>query len=305
VGLEFATLVHVVDVYIDFITYFMADTLFGEDLVSQDQITIIYSGEHFDNGVPLNALIDQLVTLEKFTRLCVSVYINKGFIDEDIPEYQILIRIEHGSLKEIVKVIYKSPWTYAILSYVVAPMLNTTYEKALDVLIPDKSKSAEVEEILKDNPQLRTYCAALLEPITKFGGELTISTSDSQAIYSQQQAEEIKSYLQTFDAEGEVEPMKEGEFVESRIGLIRKTNLDDQHANFFGFNVEGGQKGVPMSVDGQFNFNDYRDLIDKPVVVTGTYKYKGDKITHIKLEKYELVDTITQLSIETAKNAED
>lgn len=279
----------------------MDKNIFGETLITEDTLTLIYSGDFFDDGIPIKSLIKQLESLERLTRLSVSEYINRGMLDSDIPDYQILIKIESGSVKETLKIVYKSPWTYAILAYVVAPMLNTTYEKALDVMIADKD-SGGVEDILKTNPQIRSYCSDLLSPTASYGGELTIKSSESEKTYTQQQAQTIQSYLQDFDIEEEADPVKEGEFVESRIGLIRKANLDDKKNNYFGFNIDDGEKGIPMSIKGEFHFNDYRDLIDKPVVVTGTYRYKQDKVVHIELDSYQIVDDITQLSIESVKS---
>lgn len=283
----------------------MAETLFGEKLILEDQIVLVYSGDHFDDGIPINSLINQLVALEKLARITISEYLNRGLIDSDIPEYQILIRIETGSVKETLKVTFKNPWTYAILSMFVAPMLNTTYEKALDVLIPDKENAPVVDEIIKNNQQLRNYCSEILEPITTFGGNLTITSNDKQSVYDKQQAELIRSFLDKYEDSDETEPLKNGEFKESKMGVIRKTNLDEKSGNYFGFNIEGGEKGVPMSIEGEFNFNDYRNLIDRPVLVTGIFRYKNEKITHIKLEKYESIETVTQLSIESAKLSVD
>ena len=278
----------------------MAQDIFGENLVTQDEIVLIYSGDVFDSGIPIKSLISQLEALEKLTRLSVAEYVSRGLIDSNVPEYQIYIKIESGSVKETLKVVYKSPWTYAILAYVVAPMLNTTYEKALNVLIADK-ESPGIEDILKTNPQLRTYCSELISPVATLGGELTIKSTDTVSTYTQQQAKIIRTYLEDFEENTDSDPVKEGEFVESKIGTIRKANLDDKNNNYFGFNIEGGEKGIPTSIRGEFNFNDYRDLIDKPVVVTGTFKYKNDTVTHIQLDTYQVIDNITQLSIESVK----
>ncbi len=281
----------------------MEQDIFGKNLVTEDEIVLIYSGEVFNSGIPIKSLISQLEALEKLTRLSVAEYVSRGLVDSDIPEYQIYIKIESGSVKETLKVVYKSPWTYAILAYVVAPMLNTTYEKALNVLIADKENSG-IEDILKTNPQLRTYCSELISPVATLGGELNIKSTDIDSVYTQQQAKVIQTYLNDFDENTDKDPVKEGEFVESKVGTIRKTNLDDKNNNYFGFNIEGGEKGIPMSIKGEFNFNDYRNLIDKPVVVTGIFKYKNDKITHIQLDTYQIIDNITQLSIESAKASE-
>ena len=278
----------------------MEQDIFGKSLVTEDEIVLIYSGDVFDSGIPIKSLITQLEALERLTRLSVAEYASRGLIDTDIPDYQIFIRIESGSVKETLKVVYKSPWTYAILAYVVAPMINTTYEKALNVWIADK-ESAGVEDIIKTNPQLRTYCSELINPIATLGGELTIKSTGIEAIYTQQQAKVIQTYLGEFEDQGDIEPVKEGEFTESKIGTIRKTNLDDKNNNYFGFNIEDGEKGIPMSIKGEFNFNDYRDLIDKPVVITGVFRYKSDKVTHIQLDTYQVIDNITQLSIESVR----
>jgi hypothetical protein len=284
----------------------MSGTLFGENLISEDQITFVYSGEAFENGIPINSLINQLSTLEKLTRLSISEYATRGLIDSDVPNYQIFIQIESGSVKETLKVIFTTPWTYAILSIVVSPLLVATYDKALDVLIPDKEESESISDVIKSNAQLRAYCSELLSPITKLGGELTIKSGDEEVTYNQQEAGVIQNYLAHYDdSDDDGEPMKEGEFIESKVGVIRKANLDDKNLNYFGFNIDDGQKGIPMAIEGEFNFNDYRDLIDKPVVVTGMYRYKEDRITHIKLQKYEVLETITQLSIEASKSQED
>lgn len=278
----------------------MPQNIFGDNLIIEDEIVLIYSGDVFDNGIPIKSLITQLEALERLTRLSVAEFVSRGLIDADIPEYQIFIRIESGSVKETLKVVFKSPWTYAILAYVVAPMINTTYEKALNVLIADKENSS-VEDIIKTNPQLRTYCSELINPIATLGGELTLKSSSHEATYTQQQAKVIQTYLQEFDEQEDIDPVKEGEFIESKVGTIRKTNLDDKNNNYFGFNIEEGEKGIPMSIKGEFNFNNYRDLIDKPVVVTGLFRYKNDKVTHIQLDTYQIIDNISQLSIESVK----
>jgi hypothetical protein len=278
----------------------VAQDIFGKNLITEDEIILIYSGEVFDNGIPIKSLITQLEALERLTRLSVAEFVSRSLIDNDIPDYQIFIKIESGSVKETIKVVFKSPWTYAILAYVVAPMINTTYEKALNVWIADK-ENVDVEDIIKTNPQLRNYCSELINPIATLGGELTIQSNGSEATYTQQQAKVIRTYLNEFEEQGDVEPVREGEFVESKVGTIRKTNLDDKNNNYFGFNIEGGEKGIPMSIKGEFNFNDYRDLIDKPVVITGIFRYKNDKVTHIQLDTYQIIDNITQLSIESVR----
>lgn len=278
----------------------MEQDIFGKKLITEDEIVLIYSGDVFNEGIPLKALISQLEALEKLTRLSVAEFVSRGLIDSDIPDYQIFIKIESGSVKETLKVVYKSGWTYAILAYVVSPMLNTTYEKALNVWIADKESPA-IEEIIKTNPQIRNYCSELINPVATLGGELTIKSNGLESTYTEQQAMVIQTYLKDFEEPGDAEPVKEGEFVETKIGTIRKTNLDDKNNNYFGFNIEGGEKGIPMSINGEFNFNDYRELIDKPVVITGTFRYKNDKVTHIQLDTYKIIDNITQLSIESAR----
>jgi hypothetical protein len=275
----------------------MTQSLFGDKLVKGDSFTVSLKGKEYDNGIEIKVLIKQLKALEKLIQLSVHELKESKLIDSDFPKYKIVIKINEGSIIEDIVVYFEKPHRALILTAFVAPMLVVSYDKFLDYHVPDLEQRQILEKLTTENEQLRELTSEIIDPVAKLGGVIEIKTSNSTSKYDRNEALLIQSEIKKL-SEVEKETKKSGAFNESKLGTIRKLDLDNTKMNFFGFSVDGGKSGIPTSVAGEFNLNEYRELIDKPVIVQGEFTYLHDEIIGLQIKKIELVDSIEQLSVE-------
>ncbi len=106
--------------------------------------------------------------------------------------------------------------------------------------------------------------------------------------------EQKEAFYNSLEDEPENELLKNGEFEEELVGVIRKLDLDVQKNNYFGFNINNGPSKIPTSIKGEFNLNIYKELINEPVRIKAVVRYKDDIITHIEILNYEILNKSKQ-----------
>lgn len=272
--------------------------LSGHNIIC-DEINICFAGTEFDEGIELSLFIKQLNSVNELLKYTLKELVDAEKIDPEFLKYKVSIIVEKGSIIEKIKIDYTKPSHVLVLSGIVFPLMVATYSKGLDLVLPDNPTTSSLSEIL-NQPQFAKCAADILIPVEITGGTVTINnlTGESLAL-NQNQVRKISDSL-NIEQQTESDLARNGDFHETRLGVIRKLDLDATANNYFGFNLNGGKNKIPTSIEGEFHLNEYKEIIDKPIKLTGIFKYKNDEVVHITIRNVELMDQTQQLSIEMA-----
>jgi len=235
--------------------------LFGEKVVKEENIEILYNGPSFDNKMEIRNLYTQLEAVENIVKDTADVLKKNNKINRGSNDIKIFLKLKKGSFGEVIVIVFNDP----IFQSVISGCITATYIYFLtNRSNKNKNFQKEIEEFEKDK-NFKSNVKKVVLPINIAG-----------------------------DDEPENELLKNGEFEEELIGVIRKLDLDAQKNNYFGFNIKNGPSKISTSVKGEFNLNVYKDLIDEPIKVRTVVRYKDDIITHIEVLEYEILNKSKQ-----------
>lgn len=274
----------------------MTADLFGNEILNEESFEIIYKGSSFGDGkILVRDLYLELQGLETVLRDSVNLLIKNNKIPSDFKEFKIYIEIEKGSIYEKVRVIFKNKTTIAIVGTFLIPFLNTTYDHFLNgkKTPEDNQFYSEVKTVEQDS-NFKNNLKNLLSPLSNNDDNVLINNGSININITYPQKEEI---VRSLDEEvGDDEFKKNGEFTETLTGVIRKLDLDASGNNYFGFNIDNGPSRIPTAIKGEFNLNDYKEIINEPIKITGKVKYVDDQIKHIEVESLNLINKQDKLS---------
>ncbi len=269
--------------------------MFGQKLERSEKFEIIYDGPSFGDGtIIVSSLYKQLQTLEQLIDDSVSILVKENKLTSDFRDYEILIKVEEGSLKETFQVVFNKGTAKKAAPTLIVGLIIATYTHFLS---GGQSKAEEYykNEIsqIESNDRYKSNLVNALSPLSNNNDSVVIHNGDVNINITLDNKQELEALFNTED-----EAAKNGEFKESLEGSIRKLDLDASGSNYFGFNISGGQSRIPTSINGEFNLNDYRDIIDAHIKIDANVKYKNGKIVHIEILSYEVISAQTGLGFE-------
>lgn len=264
--------------------------LFKEKMENEAIIKLLYTGGSFDGGqMQIRALCTELQSLEKLIRDSISLLIKNRKLDPNLKDAEIYLQLEKGSFGERIKIIFKNPTFAKIAASVVVGLVVSTYTYYLTK--DDDSMGnykAEIQEI-ETNKQFRDNLKNIILPLEN-GKESFIIQDNQGEVNININYSQKEDIIKNLDLEKNEDPaLKNGDFEEELVGVIRKLDLDVPGSNYFGFNVENGPIKIPTAIKGEFNLNDYKELINEYIKIKGLVRYKDDEIKHIEILNYELL----------------
>jgi len=268
----------------------MSTNLFGEKIIKEDRIEIIYNGPSFENKMEIRYLYTQLEAIENIVKDTVGVLKNNKKIDFGSSDIKIFLKLKKGSFGEIIEIIFDSP----VFQHVIAGCITATYIYFLtNKNNKNKNFQQEIDELEKDK-NFKSNMKKVVSPININGDQINIIGGNNSVVIRQEQKEDFYRSLEDLD---ENKLLKDGEFEEELEGVIRKLDLDAPRNYYFGFNIKNGQMKVPTSVRGEFHLNDYKDIIDELIIVKAKTFYKNGKIIHMEILEYYLIPKSKQKTI--------
>lgn len=266
----------------------MATDLFGNQLINEESFEIIYRGGSFQAGeIAIHSLYTELHAVESLVKQSVELLIQSKKLDSSAREFTIYVELESGSFSEKIKVVFKHSTTIAVIGIFVIPFLNTTYSHFLDRADRDRETlfDQEIQQIQRDQ-QFKNYLKNILNPLRNGGESITIRNQGKVIInINYPQKEEI---IKNLDREEEDTSLKNGDFEETLIGVIRKIDLDAPGMSYLGFAIENGPSRVPTTIRGEFNLNDIKEVFDERLSVKAIVRYKDDEIKHVEILDYTI-----------------
>lgn len=138
--------------------------IFNDDLVKEEIITFTYKGEKFSsNEIEIGNLVSELKGIETLIKESIEFYRKKHGLSAEEVSFNIYVKIENGSVKEIIKIVKKNAAVYTLVTYCVMPFLQSGFEYYLN---HNQSDNAEVVEVLDSNKKIRKSFEDILVPIT-------------------------------------------------------------------------------------------------------------------------------------------
>lgn len=268
----------------------MNKNLFGEKIIKEDSIEIIYKGPSFESKMIIKDLYTQLEAIESIVKNTADVLKNNRKIDFGSGDIKIFLKLKSGSFGEVIEIIFNNP----IFQKIISGCITATFIYFLTNR-RNKSKNFQKEiENFEGDKNFKSNMKKVVSPVSVGGDQVNIVGSNNSIIIKQEQKEEFYRSLEDSD---ENKLLKNGEFEEELEGVIRKLDLDAPRNYYFGFNIKNGPTKMPTSVKGEFHFNDYRDIIDEPVKIKAKVRYKDGEITYIEILEYQLLATGKQDTI--------
>jgi hypothetical protein len=274
----------------------MEADLFGNKILNEESFEIIYKGSSFGNGkILVRDLYLELQGLESVLKESVNLLIKNNKITSEFKDFSIYVEIEKGSICEKVRVVFKNKTTIAIVGTFIIPFLNTTYDHFLNgKKTPENNQFYHEMKVVEQDSNFKNNLKNLLSPLSNNDDNMVINNGTIDINITYPQKEEIVKNLNEEAPEDDLK--KNGEFIETLTGTIRKLDLDASGNNYFGFNIDNGQSKVPTAIKGEFNLNDYKEVLNEPIRIKGKVKYVDDQIKHIEIESYETINKQEKLA---------
>jgi len=264
--------------------------LFGEELIKEDKIEIIYSGPSFDNKIELRSLYTELEAVEAIIKDTTDILKQTGKIDLSSDDVEIFLKINRGSFKETIEIVLSNP----IIQTVISGCIIATYTYFLTKKNNKSNKFQKEVAIFEKNKNFKANMKKIVSPVNSAGDQLNIIGDNNIVVIKQEQKEDFYRSLEDL-ADNKL--LKNGEFEEELEGTIRKLDLDAPRNYYFGFNIKKGKIKIPTSVKGEFHLNDYKDIIDEPIKIKAMVRYKDGEVIYIEILEYQLLATGRQDSI--------
>ncbi|MCA9352201.1 hypothetical protein KC866_02315 [Patescibacteria group bacterium] len=263
--------------------------IFGNQLVYEETLILKYEGEKFNNGeIPLDELLSELQGLKILISEILDIYVDAEKITRSETDFQIIIKIEQGSLKQIVKFIKKNETTLNLIAVFIMPFLQDTFDHYLHRNENSYQPKQEIIDALRDNSKIRNSIEKTMAPITGNGNNLVINNGDGDVniIINTQDKNRILDGIQEDNSQQQsLEYIKEEEL----IGVVSVSKFYDE--NPFNFRVDGTEKDVQMIFleDLDFNLERRQEFLGKKLKIKAkvTYKNQVRKLIEVQEHKFE------------------
>ena len=203
----------------------------------------------------------------------------------------VTVKIEDGSIREIVDFVKKNKTTVSLIATVIAPFLNTGLEYYLnkDNLYKDLNNN-QIVQVIKENKNLRKGLEKTLAPIKGDDNILVINTGDGEVNLSINLDEKNK-IIKGIREDDEEAKINEEEKEETLHGIVSASKLYDIHP--FNFRIQGTETDVPMQFNNlELDLEKRQEFLGKEIIAHAKVKYKNNKRILIEVEDYSLIENL-------------
>lgn len=263
--------------------------IFNENLIKEEIITFVYKGNKFSNNeIELDSLITELKGIEVLVKETIEFYRKKRNLLPDEVLFDVYVKVEDGSIKEIIKIVKKNATTFTLIGTFVMPFLQSGFNYYLN---NRETSDPEVIEILESNKKIRKSFENILIPIT--GDDNVISINNGDKTYNIN-IEQKKDIVQEIQRHEELLSDKEVTKEEDLLGVISVSKLYDLSP--FNFRVKETTQDIPLFfTDINFNLEERQEFLGKELIIKAEVTYKGDKRISIIVKEYKLVDHLFEI----------
>lgn len=259
------------------------NTIFGEQIPGEEYLVFKYDGEKFvDHEININELISELKGVDTLIAEVVKHYRVKNNLSESDVNFEVLVKVEDGSIKEIIKIVRKNASTVALVSTFVMPFLQSGFEYYLS---HRENGDPETVEILENSSKIRRSFEDILMPITGNDNEISIHNGDVVYNITHEQKEAIINEIKIHE---EALAEEESVIAEDLMGVISVSRYDDP--NPFSFRVSETSKDIPLYFqDIEFDLEDRQEFLGQELIIKADVTYKNNARRSILVKEYKEV----------------
>lgn len=264
------------------------ENLFNEKLLEEEIITFTYGGESFSgHEVKIENLISELKGVETLVKEIVLIYKEKHNLSSDDVDFQIYVKFEDGSIKEVIKLVKKNATVLSLAGTFIMPFISSACDYYLN---KSDDKASEVGQILVDNKKIRKSIENILGPVS--GGDNYIVIQNCNVTYNinyEEKGQIVQKILRQDQDSANLIEVKE----ESMLGIISASKVYD--VSPFNFRIKDTVEDIPISFkDKEFNLHEKQEFLGKELVIKASVTYKGGKRVSVLVNEYQQVNSLFQ-----------
>ncbi len=260
--------------------------MFDEELVKEEIITFTYTGEKFSkNEIAIASLTSELKGVEVLLKETVDFYKKKHNLSADDVAFDIFVKIENGSIKEVIKIVKKNATTLTLLGTFVMPFLQSGFEYYLN---NQQTEKLETVELLESSKKIRKGFEDILVPITGDDNKVVINTGNITYEVNTEEKEKIVDSMKRHEELLEnIESTRE----ENLIGVVSVSKLFD--ISPFNFRVNETTQDVPLFfIALNFNLEERQDYLGQEWLIKANVKYKNSRRISIEVIEFKPLDKL-------------
>ncbi len=271
------------------LTSLFMKNIFDENLIKEEIITFTYKGDKFSNNeIELDNLICELKGIEVLIKETVEFYRKKLNLSHEEVIFDVYVKVEDGSIKEIIKIVKKNAAAFTLIGTFVMPFLQSGFNYYLNNRETDNTETIEV---LESNKKIRKSFENILVPITGNDNVVSIHSGDNIYNINLEQKKDIINEIQKHE---ELLSDKEIKKEEDLLGVVSVSKLYD--VSPFNFRIKETTQDVPLFfTDINFNLEERQDFLGKELIIKAEVVYKGDKRISITVKEYKLIEHLFEI----------
>lgn len=263
--------------------------LFGKEQVQEETIVFTYKGDKFRlHEMELESFVVELKGVEVLVKETIEFYKKKHNLQSSEVDFEIFVRVEGGSVKEIIRIVKKNATTITLLGTFVMPFIQSGFDYYLN---KRENGNPEVIQILEENKKIRKSFKDILVPITGSNNVVSIQAGDIiYEVNSTNKAdivEEINKHEEFLDNQ---EVIKE----EHLVGTISVSKLYD--VSPFNFRISETTQDIPLYFnDLKFDLEERQEFLGKELILKAKVTYKNNRKTSIEVVEYKEVEKLFEI----------
>lgn len=260
--------------------------LFGENLLQEEIITFTYAGDKFtSHEIEICDFATQLKGIETLIKETIEFYRVNNKLSTGEVSCDIYVRIEDGSIKEIVKVVKKNATVLALLGTFVMPFLQSGFEYYLN---HRNTGNAEAIQILEDNKKIRQSFGNIIAPIGGDNNRVIINSGDVTYEVCGSDKEVIVDEIEKHE---ELISKKETIKEEDLIGVVSVSKVYDPSP--FSFRINQTTQDLPLYFENaNFTLHDRQDFLGKELAIRAKVTYKNERRISISVIEYKSINKL-------------
>lgn len=256
-------------------------TIFGEETFQEEILVFKYEGEKFANHeININELIAELKGVDVLIAEVVKYYKQKHNLTDADVSFEVLVKVEDGSIKEVIRIVKKNSTAIALVSYFVMPFLQSGFNYYLN---NRETNNPETIEILENSTKIRRSFEDILMPITGSDNNISIQNGDNIYNITYEQKHEIVDEIKRHE---EFLVDEERVVEEDLMGIISVSRYDG--LNPFSFRINETSKDIPLFFnDLEFDLSDRQEFLGQEFIIKADVTYKNDVRKSIVVKEYK------------------
>lgn len=266
--------------------------LFGEKMIEEEKLIFTYTGESFSNHeINLKDFIDELQGINILIEETIKEYVKLGKISKEDALFDISIKIEDGSIKEIIKFVNKNKATVGLITALVVPFLQSGFDYYLNKdNLGGNFENNEVVQVIKDNKNIRKGFEKTLTPIKGSDNILIINTGDGDVSLNVNLDEKNK-IIKGIREDEEDAKIKEEVKKENIHGVVSVSKIYDETP--FNFRIQNTEVDIPMQFnDLKIDLEKQQEFLGKEMIIEAQVTYKNNKRFLIEVLEYQFMNKL-------------